>query len=250
MDAPDTGEPDQPYRRSAAVYDAIYRSGAGKRAAMAERVLGYVREHGTSGGRRLLDVACGTGWYLPLWRAAGFAAEGLDLSPDMLAVARGRVPDAPLHRGDLAAFDLGRTFDAVVCVGSAIGYARTPDGLDRAVANLARHAAPGGVVVVHGWVTPDRWRGPGLTAELVDEPELKVARLTRSHRDGDVSVLEMHHLVATPEGAECYVERHELGLFAPERYRLAFVRAALDVVAHDPEVGRGRGLYVGRRPAG
>lgn len=236
----------QPYRRSAAIYDAIYRSREPDRAALAERTLDLAREHGRSGGRRLLDVGCGTGADLPTWRRAGYTVEGVDLSAEMLEVAQARCPEVPLHQGDMATFDLGRRFDAVVCMGSSIGYTRTPEGLDAALANLARHAAPGGVVVVHAWIAPDDWRAGKLTAELVDEPELKVAQLSRSSREGDVSVVEFHYLVLTPAGAESYVERHEMGLFAPERYRLAFERAGLDVVAHDPAAGGGRGLHVGR----
>lgn len=236
----------QPYRRSAAIYDAIYRSRESDRAALIERTLNLVREHGRSGGQRLLDVGCGTGADLPAWQRAGYTVEGVDLSADMLELAHARSPEVPLHQGDMATFDLGRRFDAVVCMGSSIGYTRTPEGLDAALANLARHAAPGGVVVVHGWISPDDWQAGRLTAQLVDEPDLKVAQLTRSSREGDVSILEFHYLVLTSAGAESYAERHEMGLFAPQRYRLAFERADLDVVAHDPAAGGGRGLYVGR----
>ncbi|HEV8633702.1 MAG TPA: class I SAM-dependent methyltransferase [Chloroflexota bacterium] len=246
MAASDPGPPGQPYRRSAAIYDALYGSLADERTGLADLSHRLIQEHGTSGGRRLLDVACGTGWYLPLWRRH-YEVEGVDLSPDMLGVARGRAPAVPLHVGDMTTFDLGRRFDAVVCLGSSIGYARTPDRLDRAVATFARHTAPGGVIVVHGWVTPDRWRGGELRAELVDKDDLKVARLTRSSREGDVSILEMHHLVVTADASDCFVERHEMGLFAPERYCAAFERAGLAVVAHDPEAGRGRGVYAGVR---
>jgi hypothetical protein len=103
-------------------------------------------------------------------------------------------------------------------------------------------------VAVHGWVRPDRWRGDGLTAELADEPDLKVARLSRSWREGDVSVIEMHHLVVTRGGGESYVERHEMGLFSPERYHAAFERAGLRMVDHDSEAGGERGLYLGVKP--
>ena len=41
-------------------------------------------------------------------------------------------------------------------------------------------------MVVHGWVTPDDWReGTSLYGELVDDPDVKAARLSRNHREGD-----------------------------------------------------------------
>ena len=41
--------------------------------------------------------------------------------------------------------DLGRTFDAVVCLFSSIGYVGTEERLRAAIGSMARHAAPGGM---------------------------------------------------------------------------------------------------------
>ena len=52
-------------------------------------------------------------------------------------------------------FDLATTYDAVTCLFSAIGYVRTVDRMNRAVACMARHVKPGGVLIVEPWITPD-----------------------------------------------------------------------------------------------
>jgi hypothetical protein len=80
----------------------------------------------------------------------------------------------------------------------------------------------------------------------VDEPELKIARMNLAEREGDLSVMDMHHLVATPAGVEHIVARHELGLFTVEQYEDAFRAAGLDVELF-PEALNGRGRYVGVR---
>ena len=83
----------------------------------------------------------------------------------------------------------------------------------------------------------------------MDEPDLKVARFSRSDQVGTCSIMEMHHLVVTRDGAETFMERHELGLFTPEQYCAAFEQAGL-AVTYDPDGGyRGRGGYVGVRPS-
>jgi len=46
--------------------------------------------------RTLLDVACGTGAHLVHFNNL-YAVEGLDLSPDLLAIAAQRLPDIVLH---------------------------------------------------------------------------------------------------------------------------------------------------------
>ena len=87
-----------------------------------------------------------------------YQVEGLDVSDDLVSIARGRCPDVTFHVADLSAFDLGRTFDVVACLFSAIAYARTVDNLDRTVACLARHTAPGGLVFLEPYFTPSMYR--------------------------------------------------------------------------------------------
>jgi SAM-dependent methyltransferase len=146
-------------------------------------------------------------------------------------------------------FDLGRRFDAVICLFSSIGYARTVEDLNRAVAVLARHVEPDGVVVVEPWISPEAWEDDHLGAVFVDEPDLKIARVNLSERDGRLSRFVFHYLVLTSEGVERFEEPHELGLFTHDEYVAAFCAAGLEV-EHDSEGLMGRGLYVGRSAAG
>jgi hypothetical protein len=69
--------------------------------------------------------------------------------------------------------------------------------------------------------------------------------MNRAERDGDISVIDFHYLVGTPERLEHFTEHHELGLFTDAQYRDAFAAAGL-AVAHDHEGLMGRGLYLGR----
>jgi SAM-dependent methyltransferase len=173
--------------------------------------------------------------------------DGLDLDQEMLAVARERLPQTRFYEADMADFDLGRRFDAVVCMSSAIGYVKTPERLARAAAAMARHLEPRGVLVVEPWLSPEVWVDGHVGAVFVDELELKIALMNVSERDGTISILNFHYLVATPAGAEHFTERHELGLFTVEQHLDAFRSAGLDV-EHDPEGPIGRGLYAGVAP--
>ena len=161
----------------------------------------------------------------------------------MLAVARERLPDVPFHEGDMAAFDLGERFDTVVCMFSSIGYVRTEERLRSAIASMARHLEPGGVLVVEPWLSPDVWMDRHVGAVFVDDPELKIARMNVAQREGTVSMFEFEYLVGTPDGIERFSERHELGLFTVEQYLEAFRAAGLEA-NHDPDGPMGRGLYV------
>jgi SAM-dependent methyltransferase len=228
------------FHRSARIYDAVYSWKDYPREA--ELLHGLVQARKPD-ATTLLDVACGTGAHLAEFRGR-YRCEGLDLDPELLAVARGRLPDVPLHRGDMREFDLGRRFDVVTCLFSSIGYVLTVEALERAVAAMARHLAPGGVLVVEPWLTPEAVTTPHVGAVFVDEPELKIARVNTIEVDGRRSSFEFHYLVGTPAGVEHFTEPHELGLFTHEEYLAAFRTAGL-AVEHDEEGLMGRGLYIG-----
>lgn len=233
------------FRRSARLYDAVYTT-MKDYGAEAKRVHELVQAR-RPGARTLLDVGCGTGAHLE-HLARHYEVEGLDLDPEMLAVARERLPGVPLHQADMAAFELGRTFDAVVCLFSSIAYVRTVDRLERAVASMAGHLEPGGVLVLEPWVRPEQWDPARLHAVFVDEPDLKIARMSVPPPLAREQTLEFHYLVATRSGVEHFTERHDIGMFTHEEYAAAVGAADLRVES-ETEGLMGRGLYVGVRGA-
>jgi SAM-dependent methyltransferase len=233
------------FAKTAHYYDKIYAFKDYQQEA--ELLLGIIRANGGREGNSLLDIACGTGLHLEYLRER-FAAEGLDISAELLAVARARNPGVTFHQADMVSFDLGRRFDVVTCLFSSIGYVKTVDRLNRALNHMAGHLAPGGVVIIEPWFTPEDWKVGTVHGLYIDEPELKLARINTSFAEGRLSTMDMHYLVGTPEGTEHYLERHELGLFTRAEMIAAFRGAGLEV-AYDPEGLMGRGLYIGRSVA-
>src|SRR5919199_6068691 len=105
------------------------------------------REHGLR-GRRLLDVACGSGKsFLPML-ARGYEVVACDLSPAMVACAREKAGDA----ADVVVADmrelpaLGR-FDLITCLDDAVNYLTTERELGAALHGFARSLRRGGVAV-------------------------------------------------------------------------------------------------------
>jgi ubiquinone/menaquinone biosynthesis C-methylase UbiE len=230
------------YQRSAQVYDAIY--GFKDYAREVALIRDLVAAHSRRPCRTLLDVAAGTGVHLAFLQEH-FTVEGLDLEPAMLARARERLPDAPLHEANMTDFDLGKQFDVITCLFSSIGYLLTVDALNRAAATFARHLQPGGVLLLEPWFSPEAYRPGTLHATFVDQPDLKISRMVQSERDGDFAVMHMHHLVATPEeGVRHFVETHTMRLFTGDDYLSALEHAHLNPV-HVEGGLTGRGLYIG-----
>lgn len=231
------------YTQSAKYYDALYRALGKDYQKEAAQIAGIVEQRCRSGGKTLLDVGCGTGRHLEYLRER-FTCEGLDVERTMLDIARDRNPDVPFHLGDMMGFNLGKRFDAIISLFGGIGTMPNVARLDQTLQTFARHLRPGGVVIVEPWLRPEDWKDGSVHALYVDEPDLKVARMSVSRRDGNVSILNFHYMVASRDGIRTFTEPHRLTLFTDEEYRNAFRKAGLYVEFEHPGLN-GRGLYVG-----
>ena len=231
------------FSKTARYYDKIYAFKDYH--AEVQHLTAIVRQSLRSEGKRLLDVACGAGHHITYLKEH-FDVEGLDISQELLEIARQREPDILFHRADMIDFDLSRTFDVVTCLFSSIGYVKTLYNLTRAVTCMTRHLTTGGVLVIEPWFTPDTWRPGTVHATLINEPDLKIARVNTSFVDGRLSFFDLHYLIGTPEGTDHFVERHELGLFETDEMRTVLAEAGL-AVTYYAEGLTGRGLFVGQR---
>jgi ubiquinone/menaquinone biosynthesis C-methylase UbiE len=199
--------------------------GSGNYAAVAERITEagqlVVERAGVEPGMEVLDVACGTGnATLPAARA-GARATGLDLSPDLLAIARERAADAMIEvewvEGD--AQDLpfpDESFDRVI---SVFGHMFAPDH-ERVAAELRRVCRPGGALAVACW-TPEgsMARMVSLMAELVPPPPGVQPPLRWGTEQHVIELLgeasfERHEIEWTDESVESY-SRFMLESFGP-----------------------------------
>ena len=109
--------------------------------ALADRMRGEVLELGCGSGRVLL----------PLLRA-GHRTTGVDAAAPMLAHLRARLRTlapaiaarATLHQGDFRTLRLRRKFPLVICPFSAFMHLYTDDDVERFLATVRTHLAPGG----------------------------------------------------------------------------------------------------------
>jgi ubiquinone/menaquinone biosynthesis C-methylase UbiE len=113
----------------------------------------------------LLDLGCGTGSHALVLAKRGFHVTGIDASSGMLrearAKARGR-PNPAFVRADMRRFDLGRAFDAALCMDGAYTHLLTERDLLSHLRAVRRHLRPDGVYVFEfAQALKEETEGPG-----------------------------------------------------------------------------------------
>jgi SAM-dependent methyltransferase len=228
----------------ARIYDDLYAGRGKDYAAESARVATEITEHKPD-ATSLLDVGCGTGKHLHYLRRRFGDVAGVEPAPAMRAIASARLDGIRIHDGDLDTLDIGRTYDAVTCMFSVIGYASS---LATAIGRMAAHVNPGGVLVIEPWLFPDRYAVGHIGSDFTRNDRRAIFRMSHSGLDGSLSVLTMNYLVGTPEGVQHFADVHRLALHTRAEYERAFTAAGCTVDYLSPAFGRG--LFVGvRRPA-
>ncbi|MGH4011325.1 MAG: class I SAM-dependent methyltransferase [Pseudonocardiaceae bacterium] len=235
----------------AAVYDVVFRSRGKNFEAEAEDVTRLIRSR-LPAANSLLDVACGTGAHLETFARLFEHVEGLELAPAMRRIAERRLPTLAVHQGDMRDFDLGRTFDAVTCMGNAVACVSSLDELDASIGRMARHLVPGGVLVAEPWWFPENFIDGHVGGHLVNEDSRVISRMTHSTRQGRKTRMEIRFVVADSSGIKDFTDVLNVSLFTRHEYLAAFERGgcAVEFVAGlCLEGGRPNapGLFVGVR---
>lgn len=233
------------FTATADLYDAIYAfKDYGDEVSKIRQLL--AREHPSA--KSILDVGCGTGEHARLL-SADFRVDGIDVEPKFVAIAQAKNPAGTFSVADMRSFQLSQQYDVVLCLFSSIGYLLTAEEIIAALTRFRTHLAPGGVVLVEPWIAPAEAKTGRLHMITVDQPALKVCRMSVSQREGDVSIVHFYYLIATSEGVRQAEEVHRLALVPTEQMMSYFAAAGLHA-EFDPVGLLGRGLFIARSTHG
>lgn len=135
------------WQRNASDYDSVLL------AATRQAFAPLLDSVGELNGRRVLEVASGTGHLAAEAIARGATMVGVDVAPGMVALARERVPEATFHEGDAEALPFpNEQFDVVLCCFGLLHFAQPVQALREA----ARVLKPGGTLSFTVWCSPEK----------------------------------------------------------------------------------------------
>lgn len=132
----------EPYKNFAEIYDSFVDK------AFYEDYYNYIIQTLKKLGihpETLLELACGTGNLAILFKNAGFNIEGLDISNDMLKIAK--------HKGlrvfntDMVNFSLAKEYDLILCVFDSLNYIQKKQDLLSCFKQVNRHLKDNGLFI-------------------------------------------------------------------------------------------------------
>ena len=238
------------YRQLAGFYERFYSwKDYGKDAKALE---GIIRRYKESDGSELLEVGCGTGSYLEHFNKK-FSCTGLDISKDMLEIARAKnLKNVRLIEDDMVRMKIGKRFDVVLCLFGVLPYIKTYSNLRKAIKNFSKCMRNGAVLVIDPWYTTTDGKGgtkyhykEGIPyMATYDSEDLKIARLRIPRRVGYRQIMDNHTLIAERNGKVRYfVDRYEVGLFEIKKVLEILKENGID--AHFEKDTISHGLYIG-----
>ena len=120
--------------------------------AYASYLTAQIKKHELISSSLVLDLACGTGKMTLLLRDRGFDMTGVDLSEDMLAIARDTCYDKGIDDvlwlcQPMQGFELYGTVDACVCCLDSLNYLTKPADLKKCFELVHNYLIPNGVFV-------------------------------------------------------------------------------------------------------
>ena len=130
------------YETFARIYDSVMDE------ALYDAWMAFSLRHFPKDKKKVLELACGTGIVSSMLAEKGFELTGLDLSADMLKIAKKRAQDAgqaiDFVEGNMLDLSAVGSFDMVTCYSDSICYMEDEVEVGDVFAQVYEHLNPGG----------------------------------------------------------------------------------------------------------
>jgi len=150
-------------------YDAIYYDK--DYSAECSFIKKILKDHSMS-GKKILDMGCGTGTHAILLSKDNFDVTGVDLSNQMITLAKQKVKNSELSinflQGDMTTINLKQKFDVCISMFSSLCYLTDIPTFKKTLKNICKHLKKDGILIF------DFWNGNAVLHDLPNPRTKKV----------------------------------------------------------------------------
>lgn len=194
--------------------------------------------------RTLLHLGCGGG-HIDYTLKKHFDITGVDISDDMLSLARRLNPDVEYLLGDMRSVRLDRVFDAVV-IADSIAYMLTESELRAAFETAFVHLRAGGVFLTYAEATREHFKQNQTECSVYARGDVEIA-FVENYYDPDPAdtVFDATYVYLIRRGGRLNVEtdHHIVGLFPLATWQRLLKEVGFEV--EQVEFEEGIPLFVG-----
>lgn len=197
------------------------------------------RQFGPGNVLSVVDFGCGTGNHsIPLAKR-GYHVTGIDLSSEMLRVARQKSIENDVEvnwvEGDVRNVQAKGIFDAGLFMFAVLGYLLPNEDVMATLRNTRKHLRSGGILAF------DVWYGPAVLTikpsdrfKIIETPEAKVLRMVSSKLDSRHHLCQVHYniweLIGNRVGKESE-ELHTVRYFFPMELEMMLSQAGFKLTS-------------------
>lgn len=183
--------------------------------------------------KTILDVCCGTGTMCEMLTAEGFRMAGVDLSEEMIRIAKKKAGRKRLNIhyecANAAHFEMGETYDAALSFFDSLNNILNPNDLRSAFKQVAKHVRPGGSFIF------DVNTAYAFETQLFDQEDLKPKSKLKykwtGHWDPETQIITVD--MKFWRGEEEFTEVHRQRVYSDEELREMLADAGfIDVHAY------------------
>ncbi len=191
-----------------------------------------IKKHSYNTPEKLLHFGSGAGFNDFIFKRH-FRVTGVDISGDMIRIARDINPEIKYIKDDMRKCRLKSSFDAVIVPDSA-DYMKTRDDLMKMIKNAHRHLKPGGVFLAVALAGDDFRENNFVYTGSEGNISLTVFEnnhLSRTDNEQYRSVII--YLIRNGTGEEIVSETQTLGLFSINSWRTMLGKAGFEISHED-----------------
>jgi SAM-dependent methyltransferase len=161
------------FKKYASYYDSLYQNKDYEKECDFLSVI--FKKYSAKPVHSILDVGCGTGTHDLVLDNRGYTVTGIDLSPEMVDIAKGKIKDKKTQldffQGDARNFNLNKKFDTVVSMFAVLSYQAKNEDIISSFKCARQHLDKGSLFIF------DIWFGPAV---LVQKPSNRFNLLERN----------------------------------------------------------------------